>query len=124
MKLLKPYKDSGAERGEVCPLCGTKMNEGANLCTGCRAMRRITTKGVIFVVLQGIFGVLAGIGIFIGGGMGLIVLIVTAVTEKGRANFGEGLIMASYEIGLAIIFFSIYWLIVRISPKKVMYFSR
>jgi apolipoprotein N-acyltransferase len=122
MNLFKPYKDFGAVKGEVCPLCGTKMNEGARICTGCRGVRQVKTKGIISAILQGIFGILAGIG-FLMGGVGLIVLFVMAVTEKGRANPGEGLLIASYLIGSALFTFLLFWLIIRISPKQVVYVS-
>lgn len=38
-------EESGAVSGEKCGLCGTAMNLGAVVCSGCNAKRRVIAKG-------------------------------------------------------------------------------
>jgi hypothetical protein len=56
-------REDGADIGEKCGLCGTVMNEGARVCTGCHASRRIVTGGTVgclslpFVIVRALFGI-------------------------------------------------------------------
>jgi hypothetical protein len=95
MKINLSRTEVGAEQGETCGFCGTKMNQKATVCTGCGA-RRVTgmtgkEKGrfgiLAFVLIVGSALVTQGEGV-IYGVIGAVVLpIIAAVMMRNRVRY-------------------------------------
>ena len=85
----------GAKHGETCGFCGTGMNQGATVCTGCNA-RRVTgmtgeEKGrfvvLAFVLVIGSPLVTQGEGVIYGVAAAVILPIVAGMIMRNRVSY-------------------------------------
>lgn len=85
----------GAKHEETCGFCGTEMNQGATVCTGCNA-RRVTgmtgkEKGrfavLAFVLVIGSALVTQGEGVIYGVAAAVILPIVAGITMRNRVSY-------------------------------------